>query len=311
MQIENILFLSKLNHQIAELINGYKLDKNICYVTEENITEEDLKWADAFVSFKTDASYDYQKVQWVHSLGAGVDHFVHNKSWDEAVLLTRTITSFGERIGEYVLSYLLKDIQKHDQFAEQKRSKSWKSHTPAMLQETKAVIYGTGEIGQKVAQTLAFFGMEVYGVSLSGKDKDYFNKVYKQAEVPKNLLNEVEYVINTLPLTDQTEQLFNHTIFQHVSNIGFINVGRGESVHDADLLQALEDKKVRFAVLDVFQEEPLSEDSPWWNHPNVWITPHISAVTTAKEAVACFVDTLQNIEKGLPLENKVDVEKGF
>ncbi|SFL57981.1 Phosphoglycerate dehydrogenase [Gracilibacillus orientalis] len=310
MKINNILFVSPLNQEIQDLIENYALEKEFRYLTEDELRDEDLVWADAFVSFKTRSSYDYSKVTWVHSLGAGVDNFLLQKNWNENVILTRTICSFGERISEYCLSYILKDLQFHNQFLYHQSDKHWKPITPKMLKEAKVMIYGTGEIGQQIAQVLSFFGAEVYGVSLSGKQKQFFKEVLT-VDAHFSLLNEMNYMINTLPLTENTEHLFNEDIFKHLSSIGFINVGRGESISESDLLQALELGQIRFAVLDVFRDEPLPQDNVLWKHPNVVITPHISAVTTSEEAVECFVETLENLEKDKPLRNIVDVKKGF
>jgi glyoxylate/hydroxypyruvate reductase len=96
-----------------------------------------------------------------------------------------------------------------------------------------------------------------------------------------------------------------------LSNAGFINVGRGASVDEEDLLQALNENQVRFAVLDVFAHEPLPENHPFWNNSRVQITPHISAVTTPEEGAACFLETLKNIDENRHLTNKVDTKKGY
>jgi len=112
-------------------------------------------------------------------------------------------------------------------------------------------------------------------------------------------------------LTEKTELLFNKDFFCHVKGAGFINVGRGASVDERALLAALEEYKVRYAVLDVFTEEPLPEEHPFWKHPNVKITPHISAVTTPEEGVECFLETLKNIEENNPLRNKVDIQRQY
>ena len=121
----------------------------------------------------------------------------------------------------------------------------------------------------------------------------------------------MNYIINTLPLTEKTEKVFNERIFSHLSNAGFINVGRGASVDEEDLLQALTVNHVSFAVLDVFAQEPLPENNPFWSHPRILITPHISAVTTPNEGAACFLETLKNIEENKPLKNIVDIKKGY
>ncbi|OIJ14388.1 dihydrofolate reductase [Anaerobacillus alkalilacustris] len=310
MKIENILVVSPKFKEIEEIINKKEIQKNIRYLPEQEMNETHLDWADAFVAFNLTSTYDYSKVKWVHSFGAGVDSFLLNKQWPDNVLLTRTICSFGQRIGEYCLSYILKDVQFHELFRDFKKQRKWQQKTPKLLSEQKVLIYGTGEIGTKTAQILASFGVVVYGVSLSGKQKHPFTEVFC-VDNHYSILGEVDYIINTLPLTEKTAILFNKSLFSRVSNIGFLNVGRGLSLDEHALLDALNNEDVRFAVLDVFTTEPLPDEHPLWSHPNVWITPHISAVTTSDEGVDCFIETLRNIEANKPLLNKVDTNKGF
>lgn len=310
MNINKILVVSPMIEELEKYIEPYKLDKEIRYLTEEALTEADLDWADAFCGFQIKKHTDYSKVKWVHSLGAGVDGFLYDQRWDENVLLTRTVCSFGQRIGEYCLSYILKDAQAHTEFTRQQQEKIWRERTPALLGEKTAVIYGTGEIGRKVAEMLSLYGMKVYGISLSGKQKPAFEQVVT-IDASFSIIKETDYVINTLPLTEKTVDLFNKHFFDQIRNIGFINVGRGKSVVDEALLEAVEHRRVRFAVLDVFRKEPLPGPHPFWDHPHITITPHISAVTTAREAVDCFVATLESVEAGQVLENRVDVRKGY
>jgi glyoxylate/hydroxypyruvate reductase len=310
MQINNILIVSPMFMELQLLIEKEQIKKNFRYLAEQEMMSTDLEWADALICFNLTSNIDYSQVKWVHSLGAGVDKFLYGKSWNENVLLTRTVCSFGQRIAEYCLSYILKDLQFHDQFSEAKSNKSWNPITPLLLSNQKVMIYGTGEIGQTVARIFSALGMEVYGVSLSGNDKDHFNDVMT-VETHFSRLSEMNYLINTLPLTEQTASLLNDKIFGQLSNVGLINVGRGASLDETALLDALNDQHIRFAVLDVFSIEPLPVESPVWNHPNVHITPHISAVTTPDEAVACFIETLYKIEENKQLLNKVDIKKGY
>lgn len=310
MKINNILIVSPMYKEIKEIIEKEELQNNLQYLAEEEFTQTDLDWADALVAFNIKSDFDYSSIKWVHSLGAGVDRFLYKKKWNEDVLLTRTICSFGQRIAEYCLSYILSDVQFHDRFQDLKRQKRWDPVPPKLLNQQKVMIYGTGEIGQTTAKVLAGLGIEVFGVSLSGQEKDYFKKVLA-VESHVSGLGAINYIINTLPLTGQTAHLFDENIFKHLSNVGFINVGRGSSVDEKALLHALAHDQVRFAVLDVFSQEPLPIEHPFWNHPNIHITPHISAVTTPSEGVACFLDTLKKIEANMPLHNKVDVKKGY
>jgi glyoxylate/hydroxypyruvate reductase len=310
LQIDHILVVSPMYKQLNMLIDKEDLPNQFRFLSEKELSENDLSWADALAAFNLKADLDYSHLKWVHSLGAGVDKFLYQKPWPENVLLTRTICSFGQRIAQYCLSYILKDLQFHDEFRERQCEKKWQPKTPKMLEEQKVIIYGTGEIGQATAEALSRFGVEVIGVSLSGKRKEYFKEVMT-VESHFSKISDVDYLINTMPLTDQTSGFFNEKVFEQVNAGGFINVGRGASVKEVDLLLALNKGQLRFAVLDVFAEEPLPADHHFWNHPNVVITPHISAVTTPEEGAACFLETLRKLEAGKPLNNLVDTNKGY
>ena len=310
MNIQNILLVSPMYRELQALIENVAPNKTFRFMPEEELSQEDIIWADALVSFNLKAEYDYSSVKWVHSLGAGVDRFLHKKDWNQEILLTRTICSFGQRIAEYCLSYILKDLQLHDRFKEQQQQKNWAQSTPKLIGEQKVIVYGTGEIGQMIAKVFSGLGVDVYGVSLSGKKKEGFNGVMT-LDSHFSILKEMNYVINTLPLTERTEKLFDSAVFNQLSNAGFMNVGRGASVDEAALIKALNDNTVSFAVLDVFEHEPLPISNSLWNHPRVQITPHISAVTTPSEGAACFLDTLKNIEENKPLKNIVDTQKGY
>ncbi|MFJ5760685.1 D-2-hydroxyacid dehydrogenase [Neobacillus sp. NPDC093182] len=310
MNIKNILLVSPMYRELQGLIEKEASHKIFRFMPEEELSQKDVSWADALVSFNLKADYDYNTVKWVHSLGAGVDRFLHKKDWNQGIVLTRTICSFGQRIAEYCLSYVLKDLQLHDRFQAQQQQKNWVQSTPKLIGEQKVLVYGTGEIGQRIAKVFSGLGVDVYGVSLSGKEKAGYKKVMT-VDSHFSVLNEMNYLINTLPLTERTEKLFDGAIFNQFSSAGFINVGRGASVDEASLLQALNENTVRFAVLDVFEQEPLPDSNPLWNHPKVQITPHISAVTTPREGAACFLETLKNIDENRPLTNRVDTKKGY
>lgn len=310
MKVQNILITGNLYKEMKELIDPVQLRQSFRFMNEEDVAVKDLQWADAYVAFKPVPDFEFFNIKWVHSTGAGVDGFLFGREWKEDVLLTRTVCSFGQRISQYCLSYVLKDLQRHDYFLQKQSTRDWQPMTPELVSKQNVLIYGTGEIGQEVAKQFASFGLNVYGVSLSGEPTACFRGVYpifSEGEV----LNKADIVINTLPLTEKTNRLFGKEFFSELNEAVFINVGRGKSVVEAGLLEAVENKKVRLAVLDVFEEEPLPVDSPLWEKENIIITPHISAVTTAKEAAACFLETLDKIEKNEPLENKADPENGY
>jgi glyoxylate/hydroxypyruvate reductase len=310
LRIDHILVVSPMYKQLRVLIEKENLANQFRFLPEEELSEADLHCADALAAFNLKEAWDFSHVHWVHSLGAGVDKFLYGKDWPDNVLLTRTICSFGQRIAQYCLSHILKDLQFHDEFLANQRQKKWQPMTPKMLNEQKVMIYGTGEIGQATAKALSQFGVEVYGVSLRGKQKEYFKEVMS-VDSHYSILNQVDYLINTMPLTERSAGFFDAKVFERLNGAGFINVGRGASVNEDALLAAMNRNQVRMVVLDVFASEPLPLDHPLWDHPKVVITPHISAVTTPEEGAACFLDTLRKMEAGLPLYNLVDINKGY
>ncbi|KOO41107.1 D-2-hydroxyacid dehydrogenase [Priestia koreensis] len=310
MHIQHILVTGRLKSQIKQEIENRDLPQTFRFLEEQEVTSADFLWADAYVNFYPIPQFQWGNLRWVHSLGAGVDRFIDLKEWKNDVVLTRTICSFGQKISEYCLSYILQDLQHHHLFQKQQEASEWTPVTPKTLSSQRVVIYGTGEIGQEVARVFSQLGTEVIGVSLSGQKKAHFKHVYKISE-RSDFLQETDWVISTLPLTEQTYQLFNHQLFQSLSGAGFINVGRGATVVEESLLWALEQPFLRKAVLDVFEEEPLSPESPLWKDERVTITPHISAVTSAEEGIACFLDTLEKINANQILHNQVDLEKGY
>ncbi|MCG1021164.1 D-2-hydroxyacid dehydrogenase [Sutcliffiella horikoshii] len=313
MKINNILFTGRLVKELDSLLDSCEALKGrgLRFIPESVVSREDLEWADAYVAFQPTENFHFGNVKWIHSLGAGVDRYMALGNWPDDVLLTRTITSFGQKIAEYTLSYMLKDLQHHDTFRDQQGRGEWKMVAPRALNEVKVVIFGTGEIGHEVARILAYFGGKVYGVSRSGTDKEYFREVMPLVGVRDSHLGEVDYVINTLPLTEETECLFDEDFFGKMNQAVFLNVGRGGTVDHGALLAALDSGKLKAAVLDVFEEEPLPAESPLWSHRGVTITPHISAITTPEEAVACFLETLECVESGGKLRNAVNVGRGY
>lgn len=310
MYINRILITGRLYKEIEEQLQG-NLNKEILCLPEEEVTEKNLQWADAFVAFKPTVNFNFYNIKWVHSLAAGVDQFLFQRKWKEDVLLTRTICSFGKMISQYCLSHMLASLQQHDRFRIQQEKHLWLPAEPILMEKQNVLILGTGEIGQELGKNLSLLGAKVTGVSLSGASKPYFNKVIKFSDI-KSQLSEAHWIISTLPLTKDTFELIDERIFTNCQQVGFINVGRGKTVKTSALLDALESEAIREVVLDVFDQEPLGKESPLWDHPKAKITPHIAAITPVKEGIKCFLDTLALLEKDTAdLKNIVDIKKGY
>lgn len=310
MNIYTILVAGRMHKELEEIIKQKQLSQTFRFMEEQEVTMEDLNWADALLSFGPTNYFKDHSFKWIHSLGAGVDRFLESADWKKSVMLTRTVCSFGQRISEYCLSYMLAELQHHARFQHQQKQKQWKAVEPQQLSAQTVIIYGTGEIGGRLATVLKSFGVRVIGVSKSGNEKPSFDQVVSILN-ERDLLKEADWIISTMPLTNETKSYFDQKWMNLVENAYFINVGRGATVDENALVGAIEQKRIRKAYIDVFEREPLTKESFWWNHSHIIITPHISAVTTPAEAVECFVETLQKIEQGELPSNLVNIERGY
>ncbi|MFB5664076.1 D-2-hydroxyacid dehydrogenase [Alteribacillus sp. HJP-4] len=310
MNIHNILVAGNYEREFQEQLPA-NTPQSFRFKQIDEITEVDLSWADAYVGFNPCPGFHLAGIKWVHSFNAGINNYLEMEGWKEHdILLTRTVCAFGQKISEYCLSYVLRDLQLHHYFEIKQREKKWDPKTPQMVKDQTIVIFGTGEIGQTAAKVFSSFGATVFGVSHSGRQKEHFHKVRKTSSA-STLTAQADWIISTLPLTNETSKLFDRAFFSNLNGAVFINVGRGHTVDEQALIEALNSRRVRYAVLDVLETEPLPETSELWNRDDIFITPHISAVTELNEAIACFVDTLKRIENNEVLPNKVDLSKGY
>ncbi|EPZ46299.1 hypothetical protein N007_07325 [Alicyclobacillus acidoterrestris ATCC 49025] len=315
VQLKRIIVHGRLNANLKSHLAGQS-GREFIFATDDTLTQALLDTADAFVGFRLVPGFSYEHLKWIHCLGAGVDNVVQWLDPSTQTIVTRTTGPFGQKIAEYSLSYILRDVQCHDVFASEQRRQRWNPVAPGILAKQRILVFGTGDIGKRVAEVLAFFGATIVGVSRSGGQDARFSQVFSIQEIMgpigADILAGVGYIINTLPLTKETEKIFDDALFCRCEGAMFINVGRGGSVDMDALVRALNASCIRHAVLDVFDEEPLSQTSPIWRHENILVTPHISAVTTAEEAAACLVETARLLESGAhPVSNRVDLRKGY
>ncbi|MDR6550134.1 D-2-hydroxyacid dehydrogenase [Paenibacillus qinlingensis] len=309
MDIKKVIVTGRMYKELEKLAS-MDTKREYLFLPEAEVCPNHFEWADGYVAFKPTESFHFGNLQWVHALGAGVDAFLFNREWKKDVVLTRTVGSFGQKIGEYCLSYILADIHRHGHFQHTQVQNVWMPSKQKLLQELNIVIFGTGTIGEEVARMLQTFGVNVFGISRRGTANSHFTRVVPVSDV-QAVLTQADWVINTLPLTPATERLFDSRLFSFMQSTGFINVGRGASVDDNALLEAIEQGHVRRAVLDVFRVEPLPVESPLWAHSNVVITPHISAVTGVEEAIEGLLAVLEGVDRGQEISQSVDVIRGY
>lgn len=250
------------------------------------------------------------RLEWVQSSWAGVDQLCKPELRRDYVL-TNAKGMFGALIGEYVMTWVFAHERQIFRMRKYQLEKRWRPVGYRPARDIRLGIIGLGSIGRELALTARHFGIRVTGLNRSGNACDAVEKVYTAADMA-TFLAELDYLVLTLPATARTRHLINaDTLKLMKQSAVVINVGRGNSICEADLIGALRDGVIGGAVLDVFEKEPLAQDSPLWLMPNVYITPHTSAISFPDEIVQVFVDNYRRFVRGEPLRYVVDFDLGY
>ncbi len=246
---------------------------------------------------------------WFASMAAGNEHLVKNPALPQHVLFTKA-TVYGEMMAEYVFSYLLyfcRDLQKY--FRDQ-RKRVWDPIRPGRLRGKTMGVLGLGSVGRVIAQRGKQFGMKVLGVKRIPEPLSEVDEVFGPESL-NEVIPRVDYLVCALPLTPETEHLLGEKELSLMKEGAMLfNIGRGKTIDEKALIRVLKGKKIK-AVLDVFEEEPLSPESELWGLENVIITPHVSGINLPEEICEEFVKNYERWVKGEPLTNLVDREKGY
>jgi len=251
-------------------------------------------------------------IQWFHTTYSGIDDLLpHRHKFSPELVVTNTRDIAGPHIAEYVLGHVLARTRSIQQYHQQQAQGVWQDEDYATLQEASALILGTGAIGQVLAQRLSPWFKSVDGVSRTGQAQPEFRQV-SAWPMSAQELGTYQVVVNTLPATDRTTNLLNQHFFDALAKDAlFINVGRGVTVVEHDLLAALDVAPQRHAVLDVFRTEPLPATHPFWQHPQVTVTPHVAAQSQPEWVLPIFRDNLTRFLSQQPLRNVVDLQLGY
>jgi glyoxylate/hydroxypyruvate reductase A len=253
----------------------------------------------------------------IFSLGAGVDHLMSYPDLPDVPIVRVAQDDLTHRMSEYMVLHCLMYLRDQRRFDEDQKAKRWKpDRAPPIAGDVRVGIMGFGVLGQDSARKLKMMGFDVAGWSRTAKDVEGF-EVYAGEEGLTPFLNRTDILIALMPLTPETEGTLNRSLFEKLARDGrlggpiLINAGRGKLQVEADILSCLDDGTLRAATLDVFEIEPLPEDSPLWTHPSVTITPHNSA-TSEPEATARYIaQQIRRYEAGEPFEAVVDKVRGY
>lgn len=310
MPKKNILTYGHLSEGFQAFIAKEYPELNCLLATDKEEVEKLLPKVNYVAGFNFLSKMEISHLEWIHSFGAGVDTFM-KLNLPKDCTLTKTKGKMGQRMSEYCLTYILQDLNKTDLFKINQASKTWDQVVPKSLSKQSVILFGTGNISTDIAQVLQPMVKNIVGVNTSGKNKEFFDVCLPFNKLDMGNLEANSIIINTLPATERTQNLFNKDFFSQLENVLFINIGRGNSVNEEDLIDALDQKYLRQAILDVFKEEPLPNASPLWEHPQCIVTPHISGITLLEDVKQSFKLAYEAIKAGEENKLMVDTEKGY
>jgi len=251
------------------------------------------------------------RLKWLQVMGAGVD-WALVPELPPSVQVTRAPGVFGPWMAEYVLGWCSWVTQRMKVYRDAQRQRRWDDHVlPDRLGDKTMAIVGLGDIGRDIARMARGLGMRVLGVTRRGRPVREAARVYPVAAMAR-ALREADFVVLLLPLTEETRGIIGSDALAVMKSTAWlINIARGAVVNEPALLEALEQKRIAGAVLDVFDREPLPPSHPLWRMDNVVVTPHISGPSTPDAIAPVFNDNLARYLAGRALRHVVDRRQGY
>jgi phosphoglycerate dehydrogenase-like enzyme len=262
-----------------------------------------------------------KKLKWIHATTAGVGQLTYPDLVASGIVVTNASGVFSVPMAEHTIGLLLALARNFPDSVRQQDQKIWSQQAlwdkPQHLSELNGatlVIVGFGSIGREIAKRAAALEMQVIGVTRSGQGDATHTQRIVSVEMLDEVLPEADYIVVAVPETGETKHLFNEERLTKMKlGARLINLGRGSAIDEAALVRALERSRLGGAALDVAEVEPPPAESPLWNAPNLFITPHTSAISSRlwQRETDLIVHLLEQWFARKELSNRVDLTKGY
>ena len=260
----------------------------------------------------------------IFMLGAGVDALLALERRQPGTLppgvpiVRLEDTGMAEQMTEYALHAALRYQRRFDEYDLAQRACTvsgagapWQALEPHPRASFHVGVLGLGALGAHVASALASLGFPVRGYSRSAKTLEGVATFAGRDTLPA-FLDGLKLLVNLLPSTPETDGILNRETFSHLARGAYlVNLARGAHLVEPDLIEALDSGRVAAATLDVFAQEPLAQDHPFWRMPRVTITPHISALTLPEPAAFQIARKIEALARGEAIGGIVDPQRGY
>lgn len=299
-------------------------ERGECWQQAVNAALPEVRWftwpevpepeaVDAIITWTLPDNYQqlFPNLKAIFSVGAGVDQFAPASLPGHLKLVRMIDPSIATQMQTWVLTAVMMLHREAFRYQRQQTQNLWQTHSVKLPHECTISILGLGELGSSVAAMLSGLGFTVQGWSRSAKQLNDV-KTFAGDMPPAAMLANTDILLCLLPLTDSTRGILNTDLLAKLpKGAALINAGRGEQLVANDLLYHLDAGHISEAILDVFDPEPLPKHHPFWDHPNIHITPHIASVTRNDTAALRLVENLQCWLADKPMTGEVDKLRGY
>ncbi|ALI10254.1 MULTISPECIES: glyoxylate/hydroxypyruvate reductase A [Pseudomonas] len=245
------------------------------------------------------------------ALSAGVDQLDLDRlptSLPVVRLLDPGITRGMCEYASFAVLSLHRDMLRYRQ---QQVARCWQAHLLQPAAQRRVGVMGLGMQARQILATLQTFGFALSGWARSEHRIAGVDCFAGDAQLPA-FLGQCDIVLCVLPLTEQTKGILNRQLFQHLpKGAALVNMGRGGHLIEEDLLDALASGQLSAAVLDVLQQEPAASDHPFWQHPQILLTPHIAAMTQPESAFGVLLDNIRRHQRGESMLGQIDPQRRY
>ena len=252
----------------------------------------------------------YPNLRAVLAMGAGIEQYMSPEMPDIPVVRLAD-PAMSDEMAAYVVHWLVHFQKRMDVYLANQAESLWREEPYPAADEYPVGILGFGTIGRRIGRALADLGFPINAWTRSGTNADWAES-YAGLDELNAFLAASSAVVNVLPHTADTAGLLNASRFDHFRPGGLlINLGRGATTNESDLLAALEDGRVGNAVLDVSEPEPMTGDNPLWAHPRVRITPHVAGFTLIRSASVLIAENIRRMLAGEEPVPVADTARGY
>jgi phosphoglycerate dehydrogenase-like enzyme len=315
-----IVSTANMSSRHQETLHGQFPHHNFGFYGNMSQAGENVNHADILLTYGEDLTPEIttsmKSLKWIQVLSAGLDLMPFKELAAQDILVTNARGIHKIPMAEYTMSVMLQVARESNLLYENQKQHKWDRAVRVSELYGKTIgIVGVGAIGEEIAKRAKAFGMRVLGITRSGLPKEACDEMHRQADLLA-VLPRCDYVVVIVPLTEDTRHLIGRKELGVLKETAvLINIARGPVVDEEALAGHLKDRRIKAAVLDVFDEEPLPQSSVFWGLDNCIVTPHLSGRSPLymERALEIFRHNLHSYDRGSVHEmmNQIDCNKGY